>query len=72
MENRIAELEAAKRIAATSSSTDPTLLQSQTPMAQKVRSQPGEDVKKPEGPLQRAYSDSGRFSGRNDAGPYSQ
>jgi len=55
MENRIAELEAAKRTAATSSSTDPTLLQSQTPMAQKVRSQPGEDVKKPEGPMSFRY-----------------
>src|SRR5215472_14092712 len=55
MENRIAELEAAKGIAATSSSTGATLLQSQTPMAQDVRSQPGEDVKNPEEPTSFRY-----------------
>jgi hypothetical protein len=42
MQNRIAELEAARGIAATSSSTDPVLLQSQTPPAQALRPQPDE------------------------------
>ena len=39
MQNRIAELEAATRITATSSGTDPVLLQSQTAPAQALRSQ---------------------------------
>src|SRR5262249_53637864 len=47
MQNRIAELEVAKGIAATNSSTDPVLLQSQTAPAQALRSQP-DDTKVPE------------------------
>jgi hypothetical protein len=42
MQNRIAELEAAKGIAATDSSTDPVLLQSQAPEAQAALSQSDE------------------------------
>jgi len=49
MQNRIAELEAARRITATSSGTDPVLLQSQTATAKDLRSQPGE-TKSPEEP----------------------
>ena len=49
MENRITELEAARGIAATSSGTDPVLLQSQRPMAQAALSQPDE-AKSPEEP----------------------
>jgi len=49
MQNRIAELEAARGIAATSSSTDPVLLQSQTAPAEDLRSQPDE-TKSPEEP----------------------
>src|SRR5215469_7317568 len=50
MQNRIAELEAAKGIAATNSSTDPVLLQSQTASAQALRSQP-DDTKVPAEPM---------------------
>src|SRR5262249_10903330 len=39
MQNRIADLEAAKGIAATTSSADPVVPQSQTPPAQSLRSQ---------------------------------
>jgi hypothetical protein len=39
MQNRLAELEAARRIAPTSSSTDPVLLQGQNPPGQALRSQ---------------------------------
>ena len=42
MQNRIAELEAARGIAATKSSADPVLLQSETPPAQALQSQPDE------------------------------
>jgi len=42
MENRIAELEAARGIVATNSGTDPTAFQSQTPAAQALLSQPAE------------------------------
>jgi len=42
MQNRIVELEAARGIAATNSSSDPVLLQSQTAPAQPFRSQPDE------------------------------
>jgi len=49
MQNRITELEAARGIAATSSSADPVLLQSQTPMAQTALAQPDE-AKSPEEP----------------------
>jgi hypothetical protein len=49
MENRIAELEAARGIAGTRSSTDPVLLQNQTAPAKDLRSQPDE-TKSPEEP----------------------
>src|ERR1700739_1389736 len=49
MQNRIAELEAARGITATSSSTDPVLLQSQTPIAQTALAHPDE-AKSPEEP----------------------
>jgi len=49
MQNRIAELEAARGSAATTSSADPVVLQSQTAPAQALRSQPDE-TKSPEGP----------------------
>jgi len=49
MQNRITELEAARGIAATSSSTDPVLRQSQTPMAQSALAHPDE-AKSPEEP----------------------
>jgi phage shock protein A len=42
MQNRIAELEAGRRIAATNSSADPVLLQNQTPMAETALAQPDE------------------------------
>jgi hypothetical protein len=42
MQNRIAELEAARGIAATKSSSDPVLLQSETPPAQALQSLPDE------------------------------
>jgi hypothetical protein len=42
LQNRIAELEAARGIEATSASTDPVLLQTQTAPAQALRSQPDE------------------------------
>jgi hypothetical protein len=75
MQNRIAELEAAKGIAGTSSSADPVQLQSETPPAQAFQFQP-EKAKSPEVPtvipLQGAYFDSRRFSGRNNACPHSQ
>jgi hypothetical protein len=49
MQNRIADLEAAKGSAATSSSTDPVPLQSQTPPAQAFQSQ-SDETKNPEEP----------------------
>ena len=49
MQNRIAELEAARGIAATSSSTDPIVLQSEAPPSQPLRLQPDE-AKRPEEP----------------------
>jgi hypothetical protein len=42
MQNRIAELETARGIAATSSGPDPALLQSENPATQALQSQPGE------------------------------
>jgi hypothetical protein len=54
MQNRIAELEAAKGIAATNSGTDPIPPPSQTPPTQALRSQPGE-VKRPEEPTSFHY-----------------
>jgi hypothetical protein len=42
MQNRIAELETTRRIAATSSSPDPALLPSETPPTEALHSQPGE------------------------------
>jgi hypothetical protein len=54
MQNRIAELEAARGIAATSSSTDPVLLQSETPPAQALRSQ-ADETKSPEEPTSFHY-----------------
>src|SRR5215469_6695590 len=50
MQNRIAELEAAKGIAATNSGTDPVLLQNQTASAPALRSQP-DDTKVPQEPM---------------------
>src|SRR5262249_23121250 len=47
MQDRIAELETARGIAATSSSTDPVLLQSETPPAQALQLQPDKE-KRPE------------------------
>src|SRR5690348_7371452 len=47
MQNRIAELEAARGIAAADSSADPVVLQSQTPPVEALRSQP-EETKSPE------------------------
>src|ERR1700741_4732457 len=42
MQNRIAELETTRGIAATSSGPDPALLQSENPATQALQSQPGE------------------------------
>src|SRR5262249_23238985 len=54
MQNRIAELEAAKGIAGTTSGTDPILPQSEAPPTQALQSQPG-DVKRPEEPTSFHY-----------------
>jgi hypothetical protein len=54
MQNRIQELEVAKGNAATVSSTDPVVLQSQTPPAQALRSHPDE-TKSPEEPISFHY-----------------
>jgi hypothetical protein len=54
MQNRIADLEAARGIAATSSSTDPALLHSETPPAQALQVQPDE-AKSPEEPTSFKY-----------------
>jgi hypothetical protein len=54
MQDRIAELEAARGIAGASSSTDPVLLQSQTPPAQTLRSQ-SDETESPEEPTSFHY-----------------
>src|SRR5215471_14188179 len=54
MQNRIADLEASRGIAATSSSTGPVLLQGETPPAQALRSQ-RDETKIPEEPTSFHY-----------------
>jgi len=54
MQNRIAELETTRGVTATSSDTDPVLIQSETPPTQALQSQPG-DTKSSEEPTSFHY-----------------
>ena len=67
MQNRIAELEAARGITATSFSADPVLLQGGTPPAQTIQSRPDEE-KSPKEPTSFHYKGSAIYVAMHNPG----